>query len=637
MNDRYSGDDLPRKPGSAPPRSPWPIDLAHIRPFRIGDVEVRPASREVVGGSQREVLEPLVMQVLVALASARGEILSRDDLIEACWGGRAVTDDALNRVLSRLRALARTFESFQVETIVKVGYRLVEIGGDQRSASPESWLARPKEPAGVGRRPLLIGGAAVAVSALGAGAWMAWNRYAATTRQSSIAVLPFANLSGDPARQYFADGMAEELRSALARIGRLKVIGRTSSESVRDMEARAAARKLGVGHILLGSIRQSSTTIRVSAQLVDGSSGVELWSETYDRPPGDILAIQSGIAQRVAEALVVRLAADERTALVAGGTTSAAAYDLMLKTRALDASFDSEEAQRKAVGFMDAAIALDPQYADAHATRSLRLLQIASFFVDSVAEAHAMAEDAARGARRAVALAPNIAAGHSALGWALHFQLLFIEAQRALERAYRLGRGDARTLRIYGTFLWRIGKVGEAQKLADESAALDPLHPRHLYMVAQIHMAARRYGEAVAAARRSLQLAPTRIGVRSTLANCLILMGRFREARTELEKLPQGSLPRLTAEAILFQRIGDKIRSDRAVAEIRARPGGLGTYELARIHAQRGEADQALAMLDAALRNRDPDLGVLAGDRLFDPLIGDARFQSIIQRLKLPN
>lgn len=125
MNERFSADVLLRRQGSAPPRSPWPIDLAHISTFHLGEVEVRPASREMVLGEQREVLEPLVMQVLVALASASGETLSRDDLIAACWGGRAVTDDALNRVMSRLRALSRSIGGFRVETITKVGYRLV--------------------------------------------------------------------------------------------------------------------------------------------------------------------------------------------------------------------------------------------------------------------------------------------------------------------------------------------------------------------------------------------------------------------------------------------------------------------------------------------------------------------------------
>jgi len=514
-----------------------------------------------------------------------------------------------------------------------VGYRLVaETGGESGDATAPISVQRWPE---IHRRTVIVGG--IAAAAVGAGGWFAWNHYGAVGRQTSIAVLPFANLSGDPGRQYFADGMAEELRNTLARIERLKVIGRTSSESVRNVEARAAAKRLAVEHILLGSIRQSATTVRVSAQLIDGSSGAELWSETYDRGPGDILAIQTEIARSVAQALVPRLAPDESAALIAGGTTSVAALDLMLKGLALDASSDSEEVQRKVLGYMDAAIALDPQYADAHATRSLRLVQITTYYAKSLAEMRVTANQAEHAARRAVGLAPNLASGYSALGWVLQFQLRFAEAQPALERAYRLGRGDARTLRIYGTFLWKTGMVEAAQKLADESGALDPLHPRHLFMVAQIHMAARRYGEAVAAARRTLQLAPTRIGARNALATSLLLMGRTREAQAEVGKLPEGSLPRLTTEAILFHRIGDKARSDRALAEIRSRHGNLGTYELAKIHAQRGEADQALPMLEAAWRNRDPDLSGLAGDRLFDPVLGDARFQAIFKRLNLPS
>jgi DNA-binding winged helix-turn-helix (wHTH) protein/tetratricopeptide (TPR) repeat protein len=148
---------LPRRAASAA----RPIDLAHTRPFRIGDTDVRPATRELIQGDRREVLEPLVMQVLIALASARGAILSRDDLIDACWGGRAVSDDALNRVLSRLRALARTFETFEVETITKVGYRLVA----------EGEVAAPS-PTRVQRRHVILGaGAAAGLGLAGLAAW----------------------------------------------------------------------------------------------------------------------------------------------------------------------------------------------------------------------------------------------------------------------------------------------------------------------------------------------------------------------------------------------------------------------------------------------------------------------------------
>ena len=152
---------------------PWSIDLAHARPFTIGDVAVRPATRELVRGGMRKVLEPLVMQVLIALASARGEILSRDDLIETCWGGRAISDDAVSRVISALRALGRSFGTFQVVTITKVGYRLVEEGeNDSARSSSNERTAEPSAVA-VGRRRFIAVGTVVA--ALGTAAIL-WQR-----------------------------------------------------------------------------------------------------------------------------------------------------------------------------------------------------------------------------------------------------------------------------------------------------------------------------------------------------------------------------------------------------------------------------------------------------------------------------
>lgn len=125
-------------------RGPWPVDLAHSRPFRIGDIEILPASLEIIGGDQREILEPRVMEVLVVLFAADGAILTRDDLITACWGGRAVSDDAVSRVISRLRALARSFGGFKIETISKVGYRLVDDPRPNANRSPPDAKQTPR-------------------------------------------------------------------------------------------------------------------------------------------------------------------------------------------------------------------------------------------------------------------------------------------------------------------------------------------------------------------------------------------------------------------------------------------------------------------------------------------------------------
>jgi DNA-binding winged helix-turn-helix (wHTH) protein len=206
MGNRFSPDDLPMEGVFPHARDTRPVDLAHARPFRIGSVEVRPATREVLGGNRREVLEPRVMQVLVALADARGEILSRDDLIASCWEGRAVSDDAINRVLSRLRALARNFEDFQVETIIKVGYRLVESADEGIDLPSLAARSRPHVPR-IDRRLLIAGGGAAAVG-LSGGAWL-------LTRSPAAAEPEVARLMRQ-AEAAMRDGMPDAMTRAAA-------------------------------------------------------------------------------------------------------------------------------------------------------------------------------------------------------------------------------------------------------------------------------------------------------------------------------------------------------------------------------------------------------------------------------------
>src|SRR5689334_17514305 len=183
----------------------------------------------------------------------------------------------------------------------------------------------------VTRRTAIAGGAAATVAIAGAGGWALLRNGGAGSSSDSIAVLPFQNLSGDPAQAYFSSGIAEEIRSALSRIAGLKVAGSTSSEAVRDDDAKTVATKLAVSNILTGSVRQSASLIRITAELIDGSTGLDKWSQSYDRSPGDAIKIQTDIAANVASALSAALGQAARTAISIGGTTNAAAHDLYLK------------------------------------------------------------------------------------------------------------------------------------------------------------------------------------------------------------------------------------------------------------------------------------------------------------------
>ncbi|HEU4704897.1 MAG TPA: TIR domain-containing protein, partial [Sphingomicrobium sp.] len=231
------------------------------------------------------------------------------------------------------------------------------IAGEAASPAPHRLVPTP-----VSRRAVVGGGAVATVALAGGGAWMLLKPGSGAS--DSIAVLPFANLSGDPSQSYFSEGIAEELRSALARLTGLKVVGRTSSEALRNDDAETAARKLGVPNILTGSVRQSPSMIRVAAQLIDGRNGIERWSQNYDRAPGDAIKIQTDIAENVARALKVALGSAATAALTLGGTNNPKAHRLLLEADAHSYG-DTRKSWERSIELIDAAIALDPTYAQA--------------------------------------------------------------------------------------------------------------------------------------------------------------------------------------------------------------------------------------------------------------------------------
>ncbi len=283
-----------RSAADAPTLEAGVIVLAHALPARLGPLSIEPAMRRVAhDNGAEEFLEPRVMQALVALVRAHGRILSRDDLLAQCWNGVVVGEDAINRVMGRLRRLSEGVgaDAFRVETITKVGYRLIA----------EAPAVRP---------------AAVA---------------AAPRSEPLLAVLAFDNLSGDPDFLYFSDGVSEEILHTVARRTGLKVVGRSSSFQLRGeaKSARRVADELGATHLLDGSVRRSGDLLRVTAQLVDCASQTELWADRFDRALTDVFALQDDIAAAIATALNAALAP-----AAPQGPIDPIAYDLYLRARA---------------------------------------------------------------------------------------------------------------------------------------------------------------------------------------------------------------------------------------------------------------------------------------------------------------
>lgn len=482
----------------------------------------------------------------------------------------------------------------------------------------------------VSRRGVMIGGGAAAAVVAGVAGWQLLRPGVAN---ASVAVLPFANLSGDPSQTYFSDGLAEELRSALARINGLKVIGRTSSEAVRDADAETAAKKLDVGSILTGSVRRSPSTIRVSAQLVDGSDGSEKWSQSFDQPNGDVLKIQTDIAEAVVAQLRSRLGAADVAALAIGGTKSPQAQDLVLKAQANADS--SRQGFQNVIALYDAALAIDPNYADAWAGKSTMTTLLVASFGQSLDELNNGLAAGAQFARKAISLAPDSARAHYALGWnrtnALDFGGGWTQFQRALTSP-----GCPPKIQLFiADFCAQIGQFARANSLIEGVSKSDPLNPQVALSRAIQASYARNYPTAIKGYRDYLASKPDSNLARQSLIADLATTGQYDEALREVEKIPHGATY-FVARAYMAVKQGKRADAEAVLADMRREFGDNGAYQYAEILAVLGDKDAALAQLQAALRFRDPGLVSLQTDPLFDSLRAEPRFQAIVRQLNFP-
>jgi len=478
----------------------------------------------------------------------------------------------------------------------------------------------------IGRRAVIAGGV-VAVAAAGVGGWALLKRGAADA-SDSIAVLPFANLSVDPAQAYFADGIAGEIRNALTRVAGLKVAGSTSSVAVRENDAQTAARKLGVANILTGNVRQTPSTIRVTAELIDGETGLTKWSQNYDRAPGDAITIQTDIAGDVARALAVALSASATEALAVGETSNIAAQTLVFQAR--DVSYQlTVPALRQSLQLLEKAISLDPNYARAYAMKSFVANNLASQTARTPAELARGRDQALQYAKVALSIAPNLPIAHSALGFAYALKLQVGESLREHKIALSLASGDPDVIRNYGYAMGSIGKPEEALRHVDEALALDPLnwasHRAHVAVLFQ----ARRYAEAVRYSLKLKQDSPELFRFPVLLGHSLLMLGRTDEAALAFGQ-------DITGEALLAARSGNRELAFAKLAALKERERDFGNFDSARIYAQLGEKDAAFEALNRAWEARESSLLGLKVDPYLDPLRGDSRYAALLRMLGLP-
>jgi TolB-like protein/Tfp pilus assembly protein PilF/tRNA A-37 threonylcarbamoyl transferase component Bud32 len=521
-----------------------------------------------------------------------------------------------------------------------------ELGDDlARLTAGEPPLARPRRR----RMPALIAaGVVVASLAAATGGYLLWASRrdstkgsatemkpstAAVTEPTSIAVLPFVNMSPDPEQEYFSDGLSEELLDALSRIPQLRVISRTSSFQFKGKseDIRIIAKKLNVAHVLEGSVRKSGKRIRITAQLVKGADGSHLWSQSYDRSLDDIFALQEEIARSVAHASMVTLLERDRQPAMSRDD-NVPAYNLYLQGKYF-ADRQSRENLEKAVSYYQQALTLDPDYARAWAGLARVYITQTDRGYDPL---HKAFLEGRRAVERALELDPNLAEAHAVLGWIrTNYDWDWAGADATFKRALELEPRNGTVVRMACVLAATLGRFEEAIELGRRAAELDPLSAGCHVNLGGFAYYAGRWDEAEAAVRKGLELNPEYPNAHLQLGMVLLARSKPDAALVEMERENE-PIWRRFGLALVYHALGRKEEADTALGELLKNHTEGGAYQIAEVYAFRGEIDKAFEWLERAYAQRDGGLAATKGDPLLRNLEGDPRYRAFLRKMRLP-
>lgn len=592
-------------------------------------------------------LRPKSYEVLLYLASRPGRLVGRNELFDAVWGKAAITDDSLTQCLVEIRRALGDESRTLVRTVPRRGYRFDPPPGvPERERDPPVSGPGLREPAGgradPPRRLRVLAFPALALLGL-ALVWLGPAREgapppreaAAPLAPNSIAVLPFVDMSASGDQEYLGEGIAEEVLNTLAQSTDTKVIARTSSFAFKDrqVDIRTIAEQLGVAYVLEGSVRRSGNRLRVIAQLINARDGAHVWSEDFDRELTEIFAVQAEIANQVAEALQVYVAAASRTPEVQNVT----AYEHFLRGRIFyhrRAEGDLERSRRH----FQAAVELDPGYAAAWA--ALAGAYILEFEGDTREEPGY--EPAMAAAARALTLDPSSVEGHLRTAWLLWIAGDETGRLRHMGIAEKLDPDNPLVLGFRSGHALRRNDRAAAIALYQRVVQHDPLSPLHRTNLATMLLADGRLEEARAQALAIQELASRRPDVDLLLANTLILEGRFEEAARLVERLPEEhellrENDRDLALAIVTRALGHEALYREAMERLHSRDSAAGATALAQVHAQHGELEAAWQWIGEARRRiRDPRVEFwwlvdLASTAFLRPLHDDPRWAGLYE------
>jgi TolB-like protein/DNA-binding winged helix-turn-helix (wHTH) protein len=646
--------------------------------YALGEYRLEPDKRLLSLNGEPVRLTNKPFQVLLYLIEHRDRLVSRNELLDRFWEGKDVYDVTLTKCTGAIRkALSDSSESPRfIETRYAEGYRY--IGPlDERSAQAGTsfvevdrtrevrivleeeiqttpieaeerfgveTLARPLASRKTNQfaRPIVLTLALTIIVLVTVAAILHFSRAGAESGTQvirSIAVLPLKNLTEDPAQDYFSDGMTESFISELSRIQGLKVISRASVFALKgkDIDPREVGKLLAVEAVLEGNVRKSDDRVRVAARLVSTKDGRVLWnSETYNRPLGDIFALQDEIACSVVAGLRVKLCVEGEARK--RYTDNVEAYQAYLKGRYF-LNKRTREGITKGIEYFQRASEIDANYALAYAGLA-DSYQKAVWFMNSPPDP--LMEKARVAARRALELDETLTEAHVAMAAAYYGDWNLSSSVRETELAIRLNPGSADAHHAHAYSLITVGRPDEAISEARQALELDPLDVVMSVDVGEILLYARHYDEAIEALKTAIEMDSTRVNAHADLARAYEQERMYMEAFAEeikSEELAGASLEAIAAlkEGYVSSGMSGFWHKRLVLYKQRSRRSYLPPFHSAVAYARIGEKDHALDCLMRAYAERSPLLMGIGFLSEFDSLRSDARFSDLLRRVGLPD
>jgi TolB-like protein/DNA-binding winged helix-turn-helix (wHTH) protein/Flp pilus assembly protein TadD len=605
----------------------------------------------------RVSVAPKVFDVLAYLVVHAGRVVSQDEILEALWPETHVNPEVLRRYILEIRKILddRPGEPVFIETVPKRGYRFVGPVTDMvvavaPSAIPAKEPPSDESPSAI-EKPVLsvahrepestslvtrVGRFAIVpvivIIAVAIGQYFRFSGARVSDRPStntSVAVLPFVDISPAKDQEYFSDGITDQLISDLARVPGLKVVGRSSVFQFKgkNEDLREIGRKLGVANVLEGSVRRQGNSVRITAELIKADDGFQLWSRSYDRELKDIFSVQDEIAQSTTQALQLNLLGQNLQ------NTNSQAYQAYLQAKYFIGQGRSKDDLDKALTYADTAIKLDEKFAPAWALRAEIRNTMAEAELIDVTQGYREARD---DAERAIVLDPNSAEACLALATnQLDYDWDWDAANSFVTRAAVLEPGSTEVLRVRSNLYWVLGDLEQAIKLREQLVALDPLRADSFLDLAFLQYLAGRYKEADTNLQKGLDLNPQAAFGNFTRALVFIAQGMPRQALAATEK-EQSDWAKLTVQALADHALGREQDSRAALTELIGKHATDSAFQVAEVYGFRGEPDKAFAWLGRAYEQRDTGLIMIKTDPLLKGLRHDQRYVALLKRMRLP-